>query len=108
MDARSSELDEELIASVEAYQAIWTAKIASPAESFRWGFLVAGEGRAMAEGNSKAKEERAAAREHFRRIGLPIRCMGCATDYRTNVLACPKCGRERDKTNAEIEMYGNG
>ena len=40
-------------------------------------------------------EEREAARVHFNAVGLPVRCQGCKADYRTNVPACPKCGRGR-------------
>ena len=40
-------------------------------------------------------EQRETAREHLKQVGMPIRCQGCKTDYRTNVPACPKCGRSR-------------
>lgn len=48
-------------------------------------------------------EQREAARKGMKEVGLPVRCMGCRTDYRTNLLACPGCGREREYVPVEKE-----
>ena len=44
-------------------------------------------------GREMSPKEREAARAKLREIGMPIKCVGCDTDYRTNVPACPNCGR---------------
>ena len=40
-------------------------------------------------------EQVEASRERFRKVGLPIKCQGCSTDYRTVLDACPKCAKPR-------------
>ena len=42
---------------------------------------------------TKTQQEIEAQREKFKEVGLPLKCQGCGTDYRTNVNACPQCGK---------------